>query len=183
VRALLDVTTGPLQVYIDSKVVVKGIHRGANWRHTRNAYQWEEFWKALGDRSLEATKIKAHTSESAVVRAGGTALAWKANALADELAEEAAREAQLDPDLIAEVRRLDAETAEIQSHLLAIRLEVAKHAPQLYGPSSSYQRKQEARARARAKRAATEEAARVSRHRLCSRTNKCLDCFLGPGRA
>ncbi len=45
VRALLHVTTGPIQVYIDSKVVVKGIHRGASWRHTRNAYQWEDVWK------------------------------------------------------------------------------------------------------------------------------------------
>jgi hypothetical protein len=180
VVALVRRTRGDLEIHIDSKVVVIGIKRGPLWRHRKNAFQWKAFWDALGQRGIVVHKIPAHASLETVVAAGLSAEAHKANQVADEAAEEAARAAQLPQEVVAEVFRLDKEAFDIQSHLTAVGLEVASRAVELYGPSSSYQRRLEARFRAKARRNAEKEALRLSRHRLCSRTNTCLDCYKKP---
>ena len=86
---------------------------------------------------------------------------------------------------MTELSRLDQEAFDVQSHLTAVGLDVASKAAALYGPSSAYQRKLEARFRATARRDAEREALGRSRHRLCSRTNTCLDCYrkAGPGQS
>jgi hypothetical protein len=179
--ALVRRTRGDLEIYIDSKVVVIGIRRGPHWRHRKNAFQWKAFWDALGRRGIVVHKIPAHSSVETVVAAGFSAEAHKANQAADEAAEEAARAAQLPQEAVAELFRLDAEALELQAHLIEMGLEVAAKAPALYGPSSSYQRRLEAKFRAQERRNAAAETLRLSRHRLCNRTNTCLDCFRKPG--
>ena len=59
---------------------------------------------------------------------------WRANALADELAEHAAMRAQLPATAIKTVRRLDREAKEVQEHLVAVSLEVTKFPPNFMGP-------------------------------------------------
>ena len=88
-------------------MVVIGIRRGPHWRHKKNAFQWKAFWSALGQRGIVVHKIKSHSTAAAVVAAGGSALAYEANKVADEAAEEAARAAQLPPEAVEQVQKLD----------------------------------------------------------------------------
>ncbi len=128
------------------------------------------------------TKIKSHTERGDAIQAGMDPLHWQANALADELAEAGARRAQLPAANVEEVLRLDREVAEVQAHLCAVALEVAKQAPQLYGPNTRSTRLAEAGERARQRREALLEAERFTTHRLCPLSGRCLTCLLGPTR-
>ncbi len=120
--------------------------------------------------------------EAAAREAGVDLLHWRANPRADELAEEAAREAQLPPESIQEVLRLDKEAREVEEHLVSVALEVARCAPQLYGASTRGQRLAEASERARQRRAALQEAEWLTTHRLCPKSGRCLACLRGPTR-
>ena len=147
-----------------------------------NAHRWRLFWEAAGDRSLRVTKVKSHLDEAAARAAGVDRLHWLANSRADELAEEAAREAQLAPETVQEVHRLDKEAREVQEHLVSVALEVARNAPQLYGASTRGQRLAEASERARQRKTALLEAERLTEHRLCPKSGRCLACLRGPTR-
>ena len=138
------------------------------------------FWEAVGSRNIVVLDIKCHQDEATAVASGLEALHWRANALADELAEEGARVAQLPAASIEEVRRLDKEAQEVQEHLAAVALEVAKRAPLLYGANTKPLRQQEASARAQQRRRELEEAARLTTHRLCPRSGRCLACLAAP---
>jgi ribonuclease HI len=106
-RIALLCTTGPATLLIDSAVVVKGIRRGPHFKHATNASQWRAFWDAAGDRAIVAIKIKSHQSADEAEEAGVPAQHWWANRRADQLAEQAAQEAQLPEDHLAAVHSVD----------------------------------------------------------------------------
>ncbi len=181
VQAAVQCTTNEaLTVYIDSIVVVRGIRRGPFYRHRRNAYRWKVFWECVGTRRIIPIKIKSHTSRAEAAAAGHGDLEWEGNACADQLADNAAAEAQLPAASVEEVYRIDTLAANVQEHLVAVALEVARRAPALYGPSSRFERRAEAAARAAARRDEAEDALRLTRHRWCSKSLRCLDCFKSP---
>jgi hypothetical protein len=143
---------GDLKMLIDASYVVRGIRRGPDYQHAHHQHQWRQFWRTVGDRAVEAIKVKAHQTQAAAEANGVTDLEWSANQAADALAEQAALAAQLPAAAIAAVQHHDAEALAVQSHLLAVAREVARAAPRLYGPSSRYQRREDAAQRARARR-------------------------------
>ncbi len=129
---------------------------------------------------MVALKIQAHQSLEAALEAGTEAVARAANCAADELAEQAAAAAQLPGAAVAAVQRHDHETLQVQQHLAAVALQVAKDAPSLYGPSPRLQRRAEAANRARERQEALEEALRLTEHCLDESTGKCTKCLKGP---
>ena len=96
---------------------------------------------------MTAIKIKSHLDETAALQAGVERLHWRANSLADELAEAAALEAQLPPEAVMAVQAADRKAYLVQEHLLAVAAAVAQDAARLYGPSTRLERAREARAR------------------------------------
>jgi hypothetical protein len=171
---------GPIHLLIDNASVVQGIRSGPDKRRRTHAHRWKLFWEAAAGREIRVTKIKSHTDRATAIQAGVDPLHWLANSVADELAEEGARRAQLPADNLAEALRLDKEATEVQQHLCAVALEVARRAPQLYGPSTRNSRLADAAARARQRRQALEEAEHLTEHRLCPLSGRCLTCLCGP---
>ena len=180
VRAVVACTTGDIEVYIDSGAAVKGITKGPNHKHKYNNHFWKDFWKTVGDRRVTAHKIKAHLTRESSELNGVPGLAWAANSRADELAEEAARLAQVSPAAAAELQELDTEAGHVLDHLTAVAGQVARDAPTLYGPSSRFARRAEAKARGQRRREATQRAQELTQHRWCERFSRCLDCFRKP---
>jgi hypothetical protein len=175
-------TTGPITLLIDNAAIVKGIRRGPSCKKHAHNFRWRLFWEAAAGRDITVIKVKAHVDEESALREGLDPLHWRANALADEHAEAGARRAQLPAASVAEVLRLDKEATEVQAHLSAVALEVARRAPQLYGPSTKSQRTAEAGERARQRRDSQREAERLTEHRLCPLSGRCLNCLLSPTR-
>ena len=180
--AVLSTTNEALTVYLDNVSVVKGILRGPSRRHARNAYRWRVFWECVGDRRIIPIKIKSHTTRADAEAAGTSGLAWQANRLADELAETAATEAQLPQSALDAVKEVDTEASQVLEHLCTVAHAVAAQAPKLYGPSSRFARRAEATFRAKARKTATDEALRVTAHRWCGDTRRCLACLLRPSQ-
>eukprot|EP00959_Pyramimonas_sp_CCMP1952_P043277 905682-Pyramimonas_sp.AAC.2 len=138
-------TEGVLSLVIDAQSVVDGIRAGPHGRHSANKLSWKLFWTGVGDRPIEAHAITSHLSAEEARANFVPPQHWLGNKLADELADEAARQAQLPPQDIAAVSYIDAEAAKVHEHLLAVATEVTKQAPSLYGASSRQDRAQEAK--------------------------------------
>jgi hypothetical protein len=175
-------TTGPATLLIDSAVVVRGIRRGPHYRHATNAYQWQAFWDAVGDRTVVAIKIKSHQDAAEAEEAGVPTQHWLANQRADKLAERAAQEAQLPEDHLAAVHSVDKLAREVQEHLAAVGLAVAQDARPLYGPSSKHQRAADAKQRAAARTKRLETILALTTHAWCPRRGRCEACHRGPTR-
>ena len=80
------------------------------------------------------TKVRAHQSREDAAAAGMDPLHWEANHKADELAESAGRRAQLPTEAVQAVLAQDKEAAEVQEHLGAVALQVAKRGgPAVWG--------------------------------------------------
>jgi hypothetical protein len=147
-----------------------------------NTHPWRIFWESVGDRQILVTKVKAHQSREAAAEAGANLLYWEANQKADELAEAAAGRAQLPTEAFQAVQALDKEAAEVQEHLTAVALEMAKQAPRLYGANTRHLRQAEAAERGKQRRAELQEAARTTMHNINPKTGRCMNCFAGPTR-
>ncbi len=175
-------TTGDIELLVDNASVVKGINRGPVPKPGSNAFLWRAFWTAAGERQIRARKIKAHLDKAAA-RAGGLApLHWAANRRADELAEEAAADAQLPAEAVEAVQEVDREAAAVHEHPTAVARHVAANAPLLYGANTKPQRAAEGRERVRQRREAEAEAERLIEHLLDLHTGRCKSCFKGPSR-
>ncbi len=109
-------------------------------------------------------------------------LHWEANQKADELAESAARRAQLPAEAVQAVL-LQGKEAEVQEHLVAVALQVATQAPQLYGANTRQLRQAEAAERGRRGRAELAEAANTTMHSINPKTGRCVNCFAGLSRS
>ena len=154
--------------------------RGPKFKHVENAHQWARFWEAVGDRDIRAIKVSSHVSAQDAVSRGLNIQLWFANHLADGLAEEGARVAQLPPENVFQVQESDKLALRVQTHLLAVASSVARAAKSIYGPSSKADRLAESRGRKVAREAALQEAQETSMHRLAPGSARCLDCLLGP---
>ncbi len=182
VRQAARCTVGRLVVIIDNAIVAKGIQRGPNFKHARNAHAWKTFWAEIGDRPIEAIKIRSHQTEAEARANGVDHLHWLANARADELAEDAALRAQLPPSDVEAVHYHDGRTREVQEHLRAVAMAVAKEAANLYGPSTRLERAADARARGAEKKERLEALTFLTTHRWCETTGRCLTCLRAPSR-
>ncbi len=182
VTALLLCTVGNVTVIIDNATVVEGIQKGPDHKHSTNKHAWKLLWATVGDRRLEAIKVKSHLDEAAAAATGVPWLHWRANALADGLAERAAMAAQLPAEDLEAVRWVDTRARAVQEHLLAVSMAVAKEAGRLYGPSARLERAREARQRAEARRARLEATLATTAHRWCPSSGRCLACLKTPSR-
>jgi ribonuclease HI len=182
-RIALLCTTGPATLIIDSSFVVKGIRRGPHFKHAVHSHQWRAFWEAAGDRAVTAVKITSHLSAQEAEAAGTSTQHWFANQQADQLAEQAAQEAQIPEDHLAAIHSVDTLAREVQEHLSAVALAVAQDNRSLYGPSSKHQRAADARNRAAARAEKLEAILAQTAHVWCKRSNRCLACFKAPTRA
>jgi hypothetical protein len=183
VTALLLCTVGDLTVVIDNAAVVKGIQAGPTHPRVSNRHAWKLLWAAVGDRRLEAIKVKSHLDEPSAADAGVPWLHWRANALADQLADRAALAAQLPSEALEAVRQVDSKARAVQEHLLAVSMAVAKEAGRLYGPSARLERAREARLRGEERRAQLEATLARTAHRWCPTSGRCLACLRAPSRA
>ena len=114
---------------------------------------------------------------------GTSGTGWAANRLADELADAAAQDAQLPEEALQNINEMDAEAFQVLEHISTVALSVATQAPDLYGPSSRFARRAEATFKAKARKRETDEARRVTAHRWCSDSRRCLACLLGPSQS
>ncbi len=162
----------------DATYVLRGVRRGPADVPKRHGHHWRRFWAAVGSRDAVALKIKTHRTLEEAFSEGMDPVAWAANDAADKLAEAAA--AQLPAEAVAAVQRHDADALQVQHHLAAVALHVAKAAPSLYGPSSRLQRRPEAACRARERQEGLEEALRMTTHSIDSVTGRCTKCLRGP---
>ena len=89
------------------------------------------FWSLVGDRCITPVKIKSHLEEDAARATGTDMVQWFANQEADKLADEAALAAQLSPEEVAAVQAADRKSHQVQEHLLAVSVAVAKDAGRL----------------------------------------------------
>ncbi len=181
-KAAVLFTRGPIHLLIDNLPTVKGIRGGPSYKHQSSAYQWNIFWESVGDREFLVTKVRAHQTREDAEAAGVDPLHWEANQKADELAESAARRAQLPEEAVRAVLLQDKEATDVQEHLVAVALQVATQAPQLYGANTRQLRQAEAADRAKKRKQELQEAARTTTHSLNPKTGKCLNCFAGPTR-
>lgn len=124
----------------------------------------------VGDRRLTAIKVKSHLGEAAAVEAGVPWLHWRANTLADQLAEEAALAAHLPAEDLEAVRWVDTRTQAVQEHLLAVSMAVAQEAERLYGPSSGLERARGALQLAQDRRGRLDASLATTAHRWCPNT-------------
>jgi hypothetical protein len=151
-------------------------------KHETNAYQWQAFWEAAGDREITVIKVKAHQEAEDAEAAGVPRQHWVANRRADHLAAQAAEEAQLPEEHLAAIQTVDALAKEVQGSLAAVAQAVARDARGLYGPSSRHQRLADSRLRAAAKAERLEALLLCTSHTWCKKRRRCLACNRAPTR-
>ncbi len=181
VQSALLATEGPITVAVDSVIVAKGIRRGPSFRHSFNQYRWRVFWECAANRQITVVKVRSHVPAATAVSKGYDPQLWLANELADKLADEAARRAQLPARNIQEVAAADKLTLEVQQHILTVAHSVCQASKELYGPSSVGDRGVEARGRQAARRSELASAIAQSMHRFSQQRFRCLDCHGAPG--
>ena len=109
-------------IYTDSALCSKGFapkHRAGD-----NSELWDMLWRAIANTNLsvQITWMKAHGLEhrELIQQTGLTFHQLVGNAIADKLADRAAIESELDPDLVKQVLDLYAPTQKIQLRHIAI---------------------------------------------------------------
>ncbi|CAK0907106.1 unnamed protein product, partial [Prorocentrum cordatum] len=128
-------------------------------------------------RRVLAIKIKSHESASDAVLVRRSRLEhWVANFVADKLADQAAKEAQLPRWATDEVERIDKLSREVQEHILTISHFIAVNSSQIYGASTAEDRKRESKRRRKAKQSEIAALTASTSHCLVESPGKPLKC-------